>query len=480
MAAPAHIRILLATLVAALCVVLASASVAIAAPNSGKRVQVSKRHFKRGACSRKAKRARARRHRARKLCFRASTSRARKLTRGSGKGNGKGKGRPAPEEPAPAPEEPAPAPEEPAPAPEEPAPAPEDPAPVPEEPAPAPEEPAPEEPAPAPEEPTPAPSAAPIYWGAWIGDQITGHQAPWDMSAVTSFEQMANKKLSLVHFSSPFANCADPNNCYFYNFPTGPMNLIREHGSIPVFSWASQSIPSQKVEPDYELSDVLAGRYDSYIRSFASAAKSWNHPFFMRFNWEMNGRWFPWMEGINGNESGESVAVWRHVHDIFASVGANEVTWVWCPNIDPDHIFTDLKSLYPGDSYVDWTCLDGYNHGTNPAKPDRWRSFDNLYSSTYREIVDSIAPTKPMMIGEISSTEYGGSKAAWVSDVLAKLPTAYQRIRALVWFEKYDSGMDWPLETSSSSMSAFASGIQDPAYVQNVFGGVDGKIQPAS
>jgi len=443
-------RALLALVIAVLGAFLLSTSVASAAKRANHRTHVSKRHFKRGNCVWVAKRAKRRRI----ACVGASVSRSRKLSSSRGRGREKDKKHPKPTpEPAPEPEpEPEPAPEP---------------------------EPEPE-PAPEPEpEPTPSPSAASIYWGAWIGDQITGHQAPWDMSAVTTFEQMAHKKLSLVHFSSPFANCADPNACYNYNFPTGPMNLIRDHGSIPVFSWASQSIPSQKIEPDYELSDVLDGRYDSYIRSFATAAKNWNHPFFMRFNWEMNGRWFPWMEGINGNKSGESVAVWRHVHDIFSSVGANKVSWVWCPNIDPDHIFTDLNSLYPGDSYVDWTCLDGYNHGTNPAKPDRWRSFDNLYSSTYKEIVTSIAPSKPMMIGEISSTEYGGSKADWVSDTLAKIPSSYPKIRALVWFEKYDSGMDWPLETSSSSIEAFAAGIQNPAYVENTFGSVDGKIQPA-
>ena len=44
--------------------------------------------------------------------------------------------------------------------------------------------------------------------------------------------------------------------------------------------------------------------YDSYIRGFATAAKSWGHPFFLRFNWEMNGNWFPWSEGVNGNKTG--------------------------------------------------------------------------------------------------------------------------------------------------------------------------------
>ena len=103
------------------------------------------------------------------------------------------------------------------------------------------------------------------------------------------------------------------------------MESIRDYGAIPVFSWSSQSIPSSLNEPDFQLSDVIAGTYDSYIREFAEAARDWGHPFFLRFNWEMNGNWFPWSEGVNGNQPGEFVAAWRHVHDIFTAVGADNV-----------------------------------------------------------------------------------------------------------------------------------------------------------
>jgi hypothetical protein len=320
----------------------------------------------------------------------------------------------------------------------------------------------------APPTPIPSPDGSPpaLYWGASIGSQLTGVQAPWDMHAVTEFEQIAGKQVSLVNFFSPFANCpASGGACSFYKFPTGPMESIRAYGAIPVFSWSSQSIPSSKEEPNFQLSDVIAGTYDSYIREFAEAAKAWDHPFFMRFDWEMNGSWFPWSEGVNGNQPGEFVAAWRHVHDIFAAVGADNVTWVWCPNVDPDNLFLDLASQYPGDEYVDWTGLDGYNWGLNPAKPDRWRNFNELYSATYQRIVDTIAPDKPMLIGEMGSTEQGGSKAQWIEEALTAIPTYYSQIRGMLWFDTYDDGMDWPIETSTSSANAFATAIQSPAYV---------------
>ena len=303
-----------------------------------------------------------------------------------------------------------------------------------------------------------------LYWGALVGDQINGRQVPWDMGGVAQLEQMLGKRMSLVHFMAPFAQCSG-SHCSYYRFPDEEMQTIRDHGAIPFFSWSSQSIPSQVEEPNFQLADVIAGRYDAYIRDWAREARAWGHPFFLRFDWEMNGDWFPWGEGANGNRRGESVAAWRHVHAIFTAVGAANATWVWCPNVDFGDKLAGLASLYPGDRYVDWTCLDGYNSGTNPAKPDRWRSFDELYARTYHQLADQIASAKPMAIGEVASTEQGGSKARWIGEMLDALPVDYPKIRALVYFDKFDSGMDWPLETSPSAIDAFAAGLRDPAYV---------------
>ena len=223
-------------------------------------------------------------------------------------------------------------------------------------------------------------------------------------------------------------------------------------------------------EPDFQLSDVIAGRYDTYIRNFATAAKAWGHPFFLRFNWEMNGTWFPWSEGVNGNRAGEFVAAWRHVHDIFAEVG-REQRRPGSGARTSTTTTTSRKSTadYPGDAYVDWTGLDGYNWGTNPAKPSGWKSFGQLYRSTYRHIVETVAPSKPMMVGEVASSEYGGSKSAWIKNMPAVVPAEYPKIRALLWFDKFDGGMDWPIETSSSATSGFAEGIQNPVYEGSLF-----------
>lgn len=310
-----------------------------------------------------------------------------------------------------------------------------------------------------------------IYWGAWIGPHYTGIEAPWDETALASFETLVGKKVSLINFSAPFADCASV-PCSFYEFDVKGFDSVRRHGAIPFFSWGSQSTPSRTSEPDFQLGDVVAGTYDSYIAGWADAARRWGHPFFLRFNWEMNGNWMPWSEGVNGNAAGEYVAAWRHVHDIFTTRGATNVTWVWCPYVD-DRVprLTKLRGLYPGGAYVDWTCLDGYNYGRKPmARRKVWRGFDRLYRWSYHELL-KIAPSKPMIIGEVASSEYGGSKAAWIRDMLAKqLPARYPLIKGILYFDKYDSRMDWPVKTSSAAAQAFGSAIASPYYASNQFG----------
>ena len=311
-----------------------------------------------------------------------------------------------------------------------------------------------------------------IYWGAQIGDHLTGEQAPWDMNAVYAFERMAGKKVSLVSFNASFASCRGA-KCTFNPFPFTPFESLRAHGTIPVFNWSSSSV-SEGSDPKFALSKVIHGRYDRYIQEFARSVAAWGHPFFLRFNWEMNGDWFPWSEGVNGNRRGQFVAAWRHVHDIFTSVGASNATWVWCPNIDRDK---KLRGLYPGDRYVDWTCLDGYNWGTRWSWA-RWKSFRAVYAKSYAA-VRKIAPHKPMMFGETASTDIGGSKAAWIKEMFSSLPKRFPKVRALIWFEVNDRGTHWPIESSSSVLRSFARGIRNPIFLGNSFSDIEARPIPA-
>jgi Glycosyl hydrolase family 26 len=317
----------------------------------------------------------------------------------------------------------------------------------------------------------PSPAAAkakprPLYWGALIGKQLTGESAPWDMGAIEAFERNTRKGLSLLAFSSPFFDCI-VKPCVPYYFPTSIMETLRQRGTIPFLSWASQSVPANLVQPDFSLAKIASGAYDGYVREFAEQAHAWGRPFFLRFDAEMNGFWFPWGIGLNDNTAADYVAAWRHVHDIFRQVGADNATWVWCPNVDFTRALTPLHSVYPGSAYVDWTCLDGFNWG-NTRISAGWQTFDQVFRSTYKRVL-KIAPDKPMVIGEVGSEERGGSKPNWIKQTLRVIPKRYKKVRAVIWFDEKDQGMNWPIESSKASTNAFAKAIGRSIYRPNVF-----------
>ncbi|HEX9117465.1 MAG TPA: glycosyl hydrolase [Anaerolineae bacterium] len=254
---------------------------------------------------------------------------------------------------------------------------------------------------------------------------------------------------------------------------------IRDHGAIPMVTWAPEAMGGGTNQPAFSLSQIINGAYDSYITSWATGAKNWGHPFFLRWGHEMNGNWFPWSETANGNQPGQFVQAWRHIHDIFTAVGATNVSWVWCPNVEfSGSTWPSYSSLYPGDSYVDWTGLDGYNWGPNYPSNGGWISFNNLYSRSYGEL-NTLAPAKPIMISEYASTENGGSKAAWITDTMStQLPANFPKVKAVVWYNRSADGMDWPIESSASATSAYATAAQNRYFAANQYGNLNASPIP--
>jgi hypothetical protein len=308
----------------------------------------------------------------------------------------------------------------------------------------------------------------PIYWGVLING------VPFDMHKLQTFEGKVGKPVSIIHWGQPWVM-----NNVAQTFPTAAFDKIRAHGSIPMLNWGSWHLGYKLDQPYYQLHDIYDGIHDGYIRRWARDAKAWGHPFFLRFDHEMNGWWYPWSEQTNGNKPGDYVKAWRHVHDIFTQVGATNVTWVWCVNITGDSNSTPISSLYPGQSYVDWVAIDGYNYGSD--KNGTWQGFSKVFKPTYDQL-GSLAPTKPMMIAEVASSEDGGplgrpaSKAAWISDAfLTQLPHAFPKIKAVVWFNwnDQDPEYDWPIESSPASTQSFASAIGSRYYATNSFAGLN-------
>lgn len=280
---------------------------------------------------------------------------------------------------------------------------------------------------------------APPAGSAWLG-VATPAVAP----DVGQFTAHAGRTPALVEYFRDWQS----------GFDTATANAVRALGATPVVTWEPwDSTLGGANQPRYALNRITAGAYDAYIRSWAAAAAAWGHPLFVRFAHEMNGNWYPWAEGVNGNRKGDFVRAWRHVHDIVLRAGARNVSWIWSVNRDYTGS-TPLAGLYPGDAYVDWEGVDVYNGGTAVAMGG-WLSFSQAFDPTYNDLRSFSA--KPLLISETASAEAGGSKAAWINGFFAALH-ADPAIRGFCWFN-FVKETDWRIESSLAAQSAFATGL---------------------
>ncbi len=258
------------------------------------------------------------------------------------------------------------------------------------------------------------------YGGVWRG-----------MEPVFALEQQIGRRLDIVHWFTNWDNPYDP----------ALVEAASSGGRIPLVSWQPHT---------QAVADIAAGAFDAYLRAWADGARTAPAALYLRPFPEMNGSWVPW----NGDPA-TFVLAWRHVVDVFHQEGADNVRWVWAPNItdDPATPENRMEAYYPGDAYVDVLALDGYNWGdTRPWSS--WRSFDTIFAAPYARIT-AIGP-QPVWLTELASTDVGGDKGAWVRDMFDT--RSFPRIEALVWFNE-NKETDWRVDSSAATLEAFREGL---------------------
>jgi hypothetical protein len=206
------------------------------------------------------------------------------------------------------------------------------------------------------------------------------------------------------------------------------------------------------------LSALADGRYDSEIHAEAAVAKAYGGEVLIRFAHEMNGPWEAWGPG-HGSTPQDYVDAWRHYVSVFRADGATNARFVWSPNVDGgSYPFTPY---FPGDEWVDYVALDGYNWGSNS-----WQTFAQIFSSSYATLTQLSA--KPVMIAETASSGVGGDKAAWIREVfLHTIPQQFGRVVAVVWFNRDFTAVgeqDWRIDSSSSSLAAYREVVSNSLY----------------
>jgi Glycosyl hydrolase family 26 len=244
---------------------------------------------------------------------------------------------------------------------------------------------------------------------------------------------------------------------------------VAEQGAVPMITWEPWSAPAgqrhEPEQPEVSLARIAAGDHDAFVRSFARQVAAYRGPVLIRFMHEMNGHWFSWGVGANGNAPPDFVAAWRRVHRVFTQEDARNVSWVWSiNNLESADAEAGVPALYPGDRYVDWVATSGFNWG-EAYDWSSWRDADAVYGSTCRALSRF---GKPIMISEIGTTDIGGDPRAWITDSLVRLRTAYPLVHALVWYDDVDgAGLDFrlqgPTRRALASRAATGDGwLQEP------------------
>lgn len=269
-------------------------------------------------------------------------------------------------------------------------------------------------------------------------------EVPNNLTELNDIAAMAGSKPTILLFYRNFLSQID----------IASLDAAKSYGAVPLLTWE----PFDGTGPTnsaYSLGAIINGDFDTYITEQAVKIRDWGKPLWLRFAHEMNGDWYPWCEGVNGNTPGQYVAAWKHIHGLFTNVGVTNVIWIWSPNVIYEGSIP-LSGLYPGDTYVDRIAIDGYNWGI--VNNNGWQSPTSVFDATFTEI-NTITTVKPLTIGETASTELGGDKAAWITDFFTWIKQQPEPFDSFVWFH-YNKETDWRINSTQTAADAFKLGIE--------------------
>lgn len=276
------------------------------------------------------------------------------------------------------------------------------------------------------------------FTGAFIADNPTRED-------IKDFKNSYGKKPFFVMVFAGWGNLIDEE----------VIKDVYSEGCVLMVTWEPWDMATQEAI-DYD--KVLSGGYDGYIASFADRLKKAGGPVYIRFAHEMNGDWYPWCGRRIGKE--KYMALYRYVKDKFAAAGAKDVKWVFSINWeDVPRESNSFVSYYPGDNYVDFVGLDGYNWG-NTKSWSRWRSFKEIFDGRLTEAGKAF--NKPLMITEFGSTSSGGDKALWIKEAFSYIK-GNKNIAAFILFN-VDKETDWAFGPGTECGRELKSQLKDSRF----------------
>ncbi len=255
--------------------------------------------------------------------------------------------------------------------------------------------------------------------------------------------------------------------------------------NVPEIVWQPENIncKTDASDPDTQ---IASGMWDSYITSFFNAAKNFlagpdgvygtsdDRRLYIRFAHEANGNWYPWSPAYSGSTDtpADYVNMWIHVVTMARNMGldSDHLQFMWNVNATDSGPYT-AEQLFPGNSYLNWVSIDGYNWGTSQSWSS-WQTASQVFSNMIGRVRNlSTLPLAIPEVGSVSYTSTGESvpaKAAWINDLFTNFIPTYN-IKMICWFNTDQSGeKDWAIfggkygdqtYQSYKAYSEYASGV---------------------
>lgn len=306
--------------------------------------------------------------------------------------------------------------------------------------------------------------------GVFHGASLTGTWQGGDLRAqFQRYQRAAGKRLSVVTwYASYFENGSQALWQHKYAMP---LKRVKDIGALSLIKFSIQDPAFSQNHKILDLKKIAQGVYDAYWEGAAETVRDFRDPVFISINHEMNGTWYPFSEAYDGSagpaprvSAADFVAAWRRIVDVFRQKGADNVAWVWSPNV-PDVGPVLHNKYYPGDDYVDWVGVSFYSG--NPM-------------SNLNAIYRAYAPRKPIFItewatGDDKSKYYQGypGNAKWVASFFQALDKNYPRVKAISWFqhdkERYGEA-NYFLDRELEQQQVYASSVQNPRYIDSAGG----------
>lgn len=298
-----------------------------------------------------------------------------------------------------------------------------------------------------------------VYTGAWVTNFWDNKSKTLNTSNLKDFEEKIGTKVAIANIYSEWAYLSNPRLI-------PQLEEISSNGWTPMISSNPYFFDGCLKQSESLYKTIASGSCDEFLKAVTLNLKSYQKPLFFRFAWEMNQPTIYWSVKYVKSEPQDFVNAWKHFHQIMKAQNTDNVIWVLAFNTR-NSVSTPIAQLFPGDEYIDWVGIDGYNWG-NTHSWSGWQTFNSVFSKSYEELI--ALTDKPVMISEVNSAPSGtgGDKTDWLKDMLnVQIPEKFPKVEAVIIFNEdksEDEKIDWRMEKSPEYISILKQSLKNSLY----------------